>query len=224
MGLDVLKNKVYRILLLITLLFLAMSIFNSCEKDKENQNLLRNISSLDIDSQRFKTEIKKNGQKINSQNQIILTQKQAINNGLIEIEGLKRVKSKVSVVTSTKIDTVFIPYNRVVIDTSSSNQIQYRNYFDYQEPKGWYSIGGYSSELGISIDSLRIKNDFSIYIADKKVNLFGKSNPEVLLVNKNPYTETIQMRNIVITIYKPFYKKNYFWAGVGFVGGYLLAK
>ena len=221
---DVLQKKLYRILLLITLLCLAMSMLDSCEKDVENKNLLSNISSLDISNQRFKTEIKDNGDKINSQNQIILTQEQAINNGLIEIEGLKRVKSKVSVVTSTEIDTVFIPYNRVVVDTSSSKPTQYRNYFDYQEPKGWYSIGGYSSELGITIDSLRIKNDFSIYIADKKINLFGKSNPEVLLLNKNPYTETIQMQNVIITMYKPFYKKNSFWVGVGLVGGFLLAK
>jgi|TARA_B110000908_G_scaffold73762_1_gene88864 hypothetical protein len=224
MSKEVLMKKVYRILLLVTLLFLVISMLDSCEKDVQNKNLLRNISNLDIENQRFKTEIKKNGDKINSQSQIILTQKQAIDNGLIEIDGLKRIKSKVSVVTSTKIDTVFIPYNRVVVDSSSSSPIQYRNYFDYQEPKGWYSISGYSSDFGVGIDSLRVKNDFSIYIADKKVNLFGKSNPEVLLINKNPYTETIQMQNVIITIYQPFYKKNSFWAGVGFVGGYLLAK
>jgi|TARA_R110000803_G_scaffold91886_2_gene159358 hypothetical protein len=224
MSKEVLMKKVYRILLLVTLLFLVISMLDSCEKDVQNKNLLRNISNLDIENQRFKTEIKKNGDKINSQSQIILTQKQAIDNGLIEIDGLKRIKSKVSVVTSTKIDTVFIPYNRVVVDSSSSSPIQYRNYFDYQEPKGWYSISGYSSKLGIGIDSLRVKNDFSIYIADKKVNLFGKSNPEVLLINKNPYTETIQMQNVIITVYQPFYKKNSFWAGVGFVGGFLLAK
>ena len=224
MSKEVLMKKVYRILLLVTLLFLVISMLDSCEKDVQNKNLLRNISNLDIENQRFKTEIKKNGDKINSQSQIILTQKQAIDNGLIEIDGLKRIKSKVSVVTSTKIDTVFIPYNRVVVDSSSSSPIQYRNYFDYQEPKGWYSISGYSSDFGVGIDSLRVKNDFSIYIADKKVNLFGKSNPEVLLINKNPYTETIQMQNVIITIYQPFYKKNSFWAGVGFVGGFLLAK
>ena len=224
MSKEVLMKKVYRILLLVTLLFLVISMLDSCEKDVQNKNLLRNISNLDIENQRFKTEIKKNGDKLNSQSQIILTQKQAIDNGLIEIDGLKRIKSKVSVVTSTKIDTVFIPYNRVVVDSSSSSPIQYRHYFDYQEPKGWYSISGYSSKLGIGIDSLRVKNDFSIYIADKKVNLFGKSNPEVLLINKNPYTETIQMQNVIITVYQPFYKKNSFWAGVGFVGGFLLAK
>lgn len=221
---ETVKIKAYRSLSVFVLLLLAISMFDACEIDKQNKNLLRNIESLDITNQKFKTELNKNKEKVTSQNQIILTQQQAIDNGLIEIKKLKKIKSKVRLVTNTKIDTVFIPYNRVVVDSSSTEPIQFRNYFDYQEPKGWYSLSGYASQLGIGIDSLRVKNDYSIYIADKKLNIFGKSNPEVILLNKNPYTETIQMQNVVIKIYQPFYQKNVFWAGVGFVGGFLLAK
>lgn len=218
------KKKAYRSLSIFVLLALAISIFETCEMAKEKEILLSNIKSLDITNQKFKTELNKNNEKVTSQNQIILTQQQAIDNGLIEIKRLKKIKSKVRFVTNTKIDSVFIPYNRVVIDSSSTEPIQFRNYFDYQEPKGWYSLSGYASNLGIGIDSLRVKNDYSIYIADKKLNIFGKSNPEVILLNKNPYTEVIQMHNVVIKIDKPFYKKNAFWGGVGFVGGFLLAK
>ena len=218
------KKKVYRNLSIFILFLLVISMLDACEREKENQNLLRNIESLDITNQKFKTELNKNKEKVTSQNQIILTQQQAIDNGLIEIKKLKKIKSKVRLVTNTKIDTVFIPYNRVVVDSSLNKPIEFRNYFDYQEPKGWYSLSGYASELGVGIDSLRVKNDYSIYIADKRLNLFGKSNPEVILLNKNPYTETIQMQNVVIKVYTPFYKKNTFWAGVGFVGGFILAK
>ena len=221
---ETVKKKAYRSFSIFVLLLLAISMLDACERDKVNKNLLRNIESLDITNQKFKTELNKNKEKLTSQNQIILTQQQAIDNGLIEIKKLKKIKSKVRLVTNTKIDTVFIPYNRVVVDSSSTEPIQFRNYFDYQEPKGWYSLSGYASQLGIGIDSLRVKNDYSIYIADKKLNIFGKSNPEVILLNKNPYTETIQMQNVIIKVYTPFYKKNTFWAGVGFVGGYLLAK
>lgn len=218
------KKKVYRTLFVFVLFLLVISMLDACERDKENKNLLRNIESLDIKNQKFKTELNKNNEKVTTQNQIILTQQQAIDNGLIEIKKLKKIKSKVRLVTNTKIDTVFIPYNQVVIDTSNTDQIEYRNYFDFKEPKGWYSISGYASQLGIGIDSLRVKNDYSIYIADKKLNLFGKSNPEVILLNKNPFTETIQMQNVIIKVYQPFYKKNMFWAGVGLIGGYILAK
>jgi len=222
---ETVKKKAYRNLSILVLFLLAISMFDACEKDKVNKNLLRNIESLDITNQKFKTELNKNKEKVTSQNQIILTQQQAIDNGLIEIKKLKKIKSKVRIVTNTKIDTVFIPYTKTVIDTTLlDNGFDYKNYFDYVEPKGWYSLSGYASNLGIGIDSLRVKNDYSIYIADKKLNIFGKSNPEVILLNKNPYTETIQMQNVIIKVYTPFYKKNTFWAGVGFVGGYLLAK
>lgn len=221
---ETIKKKAYRSFSILVLFILAIFILETCEMQKEKEILLSNIKSLDITNQKFKTELNKNKEKVTSQNQIILTQKQAIDNGLIEIKRLKKIKSKVRFVTNTKIDTVFIPYNRVVVDSSSTEPIQFRNYFDYQEPKGWYSLSGYASQLGIGIDSLRVKNDYSIYIADKKLNIFGKSNPEVILLNKNPYTETIQMQNVVIKVYTPFYKKNTFWAGLGFVGGYLLAK
>ena len=64
---DVMQKKLYRILLLITLLCLVVSMLDSCEKEVQNKNLLSNISSLDISNQIFKTEIKDNGDKINSQ-------------------------------------------------------------------------------------------------------------------------------------------------------------
>jgi len=76
----------------------------------------------------------------------------------------------------------------------------------------------------LHIDSLNIKNDFSIYIADKKLNFLRKANPEVILLNKNPYTQTVKMHNIVIQYEQPFYNNKYIWAGIGFVGGVLLSK
>jgi hypothetical protein len=217
------KKKGNSILIIVLCILLAISMLNSCEKGKENKQLLQNLNALDISNQKFETEILENKEKITSQNQIILTQQQAIDNGLIEIEKLKKIKSKVRFVTNTQIDTVFVPFDRIVRDTIDSS-FGVKKYFTFTEPKGWYSLDGFSSDIGVGIDKLSIKNDYSIYIADKKVNLFGKSNPEVILHNKNPYTETIQMQNVVITVYKPFYKKNSFWTGVGFLGGFLLAK
>lgn len=221
---DILMKKVYRMLFIISVMLVLVFAMESCEKERQNQRLANNLSKIDLENQKFKTELNKKNEKITSQSQIILTQKEAIDNGLIEIEKLKNIKSKVRVVTETKIDTVFIPYTKTVIDTSFNGKLEYKNYFDYIEPKGWYSISGFASNLGLNIDSLRVKNDYSIYIADKKLGLFKKAEPQVILLNKNPYTETVQMSNVVIVVEKPFYKKNLFWSGVGLLGGYLLAK
>ena len=220
----ILIQKFYKNWFYILLVFLIVQTVDSCEGHKKIQSLNSVISNLDIENQKFKTELNKKDEKAISQAQFIISQKEAIKNGLIEIDKLKKIKSKVKIVTETKVDTVYIEYYKTIIDSLNQEPFDYKNYFDYQEPKGWYSINGYATNLGIGIDSLRVKNDFSIYIADKKLNIFGKSNPEVILLNKNPYTETIKMHNIVIRYEQPFYNNKYLWAGVGFVGGVLLAK
>ena len=217
-------QKFYKNWFYILLIFLIVQTVDSCEGHKKIQSLNSVISNLDIENQKFKTELNKKDEKVISQAQIIISQKEAIRNGLIEIDKLKKIKSKVKIVTETKVDTVYIEYYKTIIDSLNQEPFDYKNYFDYQEPKGWYSINGYATNLGLGIDSLRVKNDFSIYIADKKLNIFGKSNPEVILLNKNPYTETIKMHNIVIRYEQPFYNNKYLWAGIGFVGGVLLAK
>jgi hypothetical protein len=217
-------QKFYKNWFYVLLIFLVVQTVDSCEGHKKIESLNSVIRNLDIENQKFKTDFNKKNEKVTSQAQIIISQKEAIKNGLIEINKLKKIKSKVKIVTQTKVDTVYIEYYKTVIDSLNEKPFDYKNYFDYKEPKGWYSISGYATNLGIGIDSLRIKNDFSIYIADKKLNIFGKSNPEVILLNKNPYTETIKMHNIVIRYEQPFYNNKYLWAGLGFVGGVLLAK
>lgn len=217
-------QKFYKNWFYVLLIFLVVQTVDSCEGHKKIQSLNSVIRNLDIENQKFKTDLNKKDEKVTSQAQIIISQKEAIRNGLIEIDKLKKIKSKVQIVTQTKVDTVYIEYYKTIIDSLNQEPFDYKNYFDYQEPKGWYSINGYATNLGIGIDSLRVKNDFSIYIADKKLNLFGKSNPEVILLNKNPYTETIKMHNIVIQVEQPFYNNKLLWAGFGFVGGVLLAK
>lgn len=217
-------QKFYKNWFYVLLIFLIVQTVDSCEGHKKIESLNSVIRNLDIENQKFKTDLNKKDEKVTSQAQIIISQKEAIRNGLIEIDKLKKIKSKVQIVTQTKVDTVYIEYYKTIIDSLNQEPFDYKNYFDYQEPKGWYSINGYATNLGIGIDSLRVKNDFSIYIADKKLNLFGKSNPEVILLNKNPYTETIKMHNIVIQVEQPFYNNKLLWAGIGFVGGVIIAK
>ena len=86
---ETIKKKAYRTFSIFVLFLLAISMLDACERDKVNKNLLRNIESLDITNQKFKTELNKNKEKVTSQNQIILTHQQAIDNGLIENKKLK---------------------------------------------------------------------------------------------------------------------------------------
>ena len=194
------------------------------------ERLKANIGSLGLENQSFVTETNKDKVLISSQAQIILTQREAIDNGVIELDRIKKLKSKVSFVTNTTIDSIFVPSEEVLMGSEgvlvvNDNDVEERTFkFNYEDPNKWFTLKGFYNFKGLGIDNFTVKNHYTIYVADTKLNLFRKSVPEVILVNKNPYTETIEMNNIVITFDKPFYKRNVFWLGVGVVGGIIIAK
>lgn len=217
------KTKFLLNALMIFIALFLLLLNEQCTNQDSIQRLNKNIVNLGLENQTFKTEKTKTSELISSQAQIILTQKEAMNNGVIELKRVKKLKSKVRIVSETRIDTVFVPFTEeLVVNEDGNTETVFK--FDYKEPKDWYSLNGYVNSKGLGIDNLTVKNDYTIYIADTKMGMFKKTVPEVLLVNKNPYTETINMNNIVIIYEKPFYKKNGFWFGVGVVGGILIAK
>ena len=70
---------------------------------------------MHLKEQAYLEEIDKNGNRLVEQEQIIMTQEQAILSGLLEIEKLKEVSSQVSVVTNTIIDTIVVSHVDTVI-------------------------------------------------------------------------------------------------------------
>lgn len=218
---DKMKEKILIVIIVILLLFLGSSYYNNYLMDK---NLSNTLLSLDLLEQKFDTEINEKNQQIATQNQIILSKEQAIKSGLIEIEDLKnnkRIQTKVVFRTETKIDTIYVPFNK---NSDRDNLLGSLDYFNYKEKDNWYNFSGSASDKGISIYEMTFKNEYSLLLSDKKMGLFKPSVPVVTLTNKNPYTKTIDMRNVQITYQKPFYKKEWFWFLAGFTTSQVLIK
>ena len=89
----------------------------------------------DLNNQKFKKEITKKGVEISKQNQLILNKEEALANNLLKIEELKKykkIKSKVSVVTNTVIDTLYIPFKEIPKNDSIFKKLNYNfKFFDY---------------------------------------------------------------------------------------------
>ena len=66
-----------------------------------------------LGEQVFIEKINVNGEKIIEQEQIILSQKDALAHNLLELEELKKVQSQVVIQTNTIIDSVFIPFDDI---------------------------------------------------------------------------------------------------------------
>jgi hypothetical protein len=120
------------------------------------------IGKLEFKEQKYLETISENGNKIAEQEQIILTQTQAIDNNLLEIERLKKVSAQVVVNTITQIDSVFVPF---YVDTTITDSVDYDfikvpQMFSLQNE--WYSLGGNINKSGLLLDSLSFNNELKI--------------------------------------------------------------
>jgi len=213
------NDFLHRIVILALLIVCAILFNRSCETQKKYERVASALTIADLSNQKFESKINKQGEEIAIQNQLILSKDEALENNILELEELKKyknIKSKTTIETITKTDTVFVPYVKNVSDTVISNvPNNFFQYFNYQEKDNWYSFSGKVSDIGVTMYEMDIKNKYSILIADKKLGLFKKPRPEILLTNENPYTSTISMNNVQVVYDVPFYKKEWFWFVLG---------
>ena len=208
------------VLLLIVILLLVCGYYNS---RAELSDFKEQIGKFELSEQKYLETINENGKRIVEQEQIILSQEDAINHNLLEIDRLKKIKSQVVVNTITQIDSVFVPYivDSVAVDsTLPTNYISVPKRFSLLDE--WYSFNGKIQLNGLLIDSLSFNNELSLTIGNKSQGLFKKPKPLVLVEYSNPYVRTQSMQNVIIKDELKFYDKKVFWLGVGFGTGILL--
>ena len=196
------KIKTYTAFALL-IAMLCFSVWDGCQSKKEARDFGNQMSEYNVKEQGFITTINRQGKKITRQNQIILTNKQAIQQGLIENTRLKKIKSQVKIRTTTRIDTIFIPFNDYDIfdDTWDKEKI-----ISVPKPfkmlNEWYRMGGRIVKKGIEIDSIQFFNRMTITIGDKKLkglrNVFKRRTPTVEIVNESPYVSVEGLQNVVI--------------------------
>lgn len=191
----------------------------SCESRKKYERTLQALQQLQMDKDSLVVRVEEDGSKIAEQGQIILTQKEAIEANLLEIDKLKNVKSQVRFVTQTVVDTFYAEVGDAVLDTATNILIKP---FTYTEQDNWFSLGGDFSNDFVRINSLNYRDEYQLTIADKKLGFFKKPEPSVILKSNNPYTDIQSMQNIIITVDNPWYKRPWVWGALGFTTGYLV--
>jgi hypothetical protein len=212
-------KKIAKVIFIFGLLILFLA--KSCSIILENNNLKKQVAVFKSENQAFSEEIIKDGQKMAEQEQLIVTQKEAIEAGLIKIKNLKNVKSQVRVETITQIDSFFVAFEKKDSLSPVSDSI---NKFSYKDSKDWFTLSGAVTPSGVGITEMSVRNKYHITIADKRVGFFKAAKPSVVLVNENPYTRTEKMNNLVIDNKSPFYKRPWFWAAIGLGTGIYLTK
>ena len=224
-------RKIYLSFVVLIVLLLLL-VWKSCEQKAQLSAFKTQMQKFSLGEQVFIEKINKSGDKIIEQDQIILSQKDAIAHNLLEISELKKVQSQVIISNTTKIDSVFIAFDDssqdenqfdtiVFHDTiKSTNFISVPKKFSLIEKD--YTISGNIFKDGLLIDSLRFFNELSLTIGLKSQGFLKKPKPVVIAKNSSPYVQTNSMQNIVIKNDLKFYDKKTFWYSFGVASGLII--
>lgn len=215
-----LKNNALTICIII-LFILIWQLFSANERLRDYKS---QVVKFKDGEQVFVEKLNENGEKIAEQEQVILTQRDAIALNLLVIEDLKKVKSQVTVRTITKIDSIYVPIldtiERVTIDASGLPFLKLPTKFGVEDE--WYSLYSTINTNGMWIDSLSLYNRQTITLGMRSNGLFKAPTPSVLVKNENPYINVSSLKNIVINNETRFYDKKGFWYGLGVGTGILI--
>ena len=213
-------NKI--LLVCLTLVFILVSQLLST--NAKLNDFKKQVIKFKDGEQYFIQKLNNNGERIAEQDQIILSQKDAIANNLLVIEDLKKVKSQVTIKTITKIDSIFVPIidtvDRIVFDGQGLAFLKLPTKFGIEEE--WYSLYSTINNKGMWIDSLSLYNRQTITLGLKSNGIFKSPTPTVTVKNENPFVDVNSLKNVVIKNDTRFYDKKGFWYGIGVGTGLLI--
>jgi hypothetical protein len=203
------------------LVFFVWQTFSANSKLQEYKN---QVIKLKDGEQIFIEKLNDKGERIAEQDQVILSQKDAIAYNLLEIDNLKKIKSQVKITTITKIDSIYIPVldtiERIVYDTTGMALLKLPTKFGLESE--WYSIFSTINKNGMLLDSLSLYNRQIITLGMKSNGFLKAPTPSVVVKNENPYVSINSLNNVVIKNDTRFYDKKGFWYGFGVVTGVLV--
>lgn len=199
-------------------------VWDGCNSRKQLTDFENQMAQYNSKEQSFKVTINEQGQKIAEQRQIILTKEQAVQQGLIENTRLNKIKSQVKIITRTKIEKEFIPFNDYDLFDDTWDDLDTEKMITVPKPfkmlNEWYWIGGRIVKKGIEIDSIQFFNQMTITIGDKRLkgfkNILKRRIPTVEIVNESPYISVYGLENVIIKKRKKFWQTTAFKVGVGF--------
>jgi len=211
-------------------------VFKGCEADRANKDLIKQLSEYRLKEKAFEVRRLADSSTLATQTQTIMSQKDAIALGLLELEkNMKEVQAQVkqkSNVVIVEKPVPFIPDGWA--DTSGAvrndkgeivrrDSIAVPTRFKLNEK--WFNIDGIVQKGGLKIDSLTIPNKTTLTIGYNKAGFLNLSKEAVVtLKNDNPYLQVTGMDNIIVKKKKKFWQNPVFIFGLGVVGGWYITK
>lgn len=197
MNIKAIVNRLVILSLIVTCIAL---FFRSCVSEHQYSSDLEDLLK---EKQGIEKLIDEQGRESAYLRATILTKDKAIQKQLKEIKQLKTLDTKINIVNHTQIDTLVLELHDTTL-VISNDTIKYQK-FTHSEK--WFELAGKVEKKQLIIDSLKIKNQYTIEVGDAKVG-FLKKEKRVYVRNENPYTSTDQLKFFILEDKKKWYQKD----------------
>lgn len=220
------KERVVFLIILILLSILFESII--IRTKNETMEAIKTASMYDKTSQEFEVVKSKGKEVIVKQDQVLITEKHALQSKLITKKEyrdnkIKNLKSKINISQNVEVKKKIANYNKesIVKNVDSLKYLAIPRKFTFEDSLLFFS--GTITNKAVILDSLKMKNDFSIYVADD-VKLLKKRNPVIKYVSNNPNVSISKINNVVIRKEKKWYERGWLKCATGIVIGVAICK
>ena len=218
MKLNLTENWKHYLVWFIVLLLFCRVVYGNIKTLNDYKIEMRKFK---LENLSFEDEINERGERIISQDQIILSQKDAIEQGLLEVNRLKKIKSQVSVVTETIIDTFIVNHTDTIVEYRNGDAfLKLPQSYLYETEH--LNFGAEVSKIGLKVNNISIFNTSSVTIGYKSNGLFRKKSAVVEIQNSNPYVMTNSVGNVIIKEKQNPLTDYKVWGGVGLILGLII--
>jgi hypothetical protein len=229
-------KKVNRVIYVLLFIVIIVLLWRSCESERDRSKLISQLVDYRLKEKVFNVERLKDSSTLATQSQTILSQKEAIELGLLELEkSMKEVQSQVKQKSTTTIIEKQVPFipdgyvDTIGIVRGDNGEVVRRDSIAvptrFKLNEKWFNVDGLVKKDGLVIDSLTIPNKTIVTVGYKKAGFLNLSKDAVVQVkNENPYVNVTGLDNIVIKKKKKIWQNPLVHIGVGVVLGYYITK
>jgi hypothetical protein len=229
-------KKVNRVIYVLLFIVIIVLLWRSCESERDRSKLVSQLGEYKLKEKVFEVQRLKDSSTLATQTQTIMTQKDAISMGLLELEkSMKEVQSQVKQKSTTTIIEKQVPFipdgyaDTTGVVKNENGEVIRRDSVAvpsrFKLNEKWFNVDGYVKKDGLIIDSLSIPNKTIVTIGYKKAGFLNLSKDAVVQVkNENPYVNVTGLDNIVIKKKKKVWQNPLVQIGVGVVLGYYITK
>jgi hypothetical protein len=229
-------KKVNRFIYVLLFIVIIVLLWRSCESERDRSKLVSQLGEYKFKEKVFEVQRLKDSSTLATQTQTIMTQKDAISMGLLELEkSMKEVQSQVKQKSTTTIIEKQVPFipdgyaDTTGVVKNENGEVIRRDSVAvpsrFKLNEKWFNVDGYVKKDGLIIDSLSIPNKTIVTIGYKKAGFLNLSKDAVVQVkNENPYVNVTGLDNIVIKKKKKVWQNPLVQIGVGVVLGYYITK